>query len=124
MNGIMTKMRSIITYKKWDIVLVPFLFTNLKSTKKRPALIISPDKYNSGADLVIMIITSNISSFGRTGDYIIQNWKESGFPKPSMTRMKFATIEKSIVIKKIGRLHKNDCTSLIQKLTDFLLSDL
>ena len=113
-----------MTYKKWDIVLVPFPFTNLKSTKKRPALIISPDEYNSGADLVIMFITSNISSFGITGDYIIQNWKESGFPKPSMTRMKFATIEKSIVIKKIGRLHKNDFTSLIQKLTDFLLSDL
>lgn len=119
MSGIMTKMRFTMNYKKWDIVLVPFPFTNLQTIKKRPALIISPDEYNAGDDIVILFITSNVSSFGRTGDYIIQEWKKSGLPKPSMTRMKFATIEKSIVIKNIGRLHKSDCTSLVSKLNDF-----
>ncbi len=112
-------MKSIMTYKKWDIVLVPFPFTNLQTIKKRPALIISPDEYNAGDDIVILFITSNVSSFGRTGDYIIQDWNKSGLPKPSMTRMKFATIEKSIVIKNIGRLHKSDCASLVSKLNDF-----
>jgi mRNA interferase MazF len=112
-------MKSIMTYKKWDIVLVSYPFTNLQTIKKRPGLIISPDDYNAGDDIVILFITSNFSSFGRTGDYIIQEWKKSGLPKPSITRMKFATIEKSIVIKKIGRLHKDDCTSLQDKLNHF-----
>lgn len=54
-----------ITYKKWDIILVPFPFTDLKTVKKRPALVISPEEYNVGPDLIIMFITSNLSSFGK-----------------------------------------------------------
>lgn len=92
----------------WDIVLVPFPFTNLRTTKKRPALIISPDGYNEGPDVIILFITSNVQSFGRTGDTIIKKWAESGLPKPSMIRMKFATLERSMIIKKIGTLDKTD----------------
>ena len=65
--------------EKWDIVLVPFPFTNPQSIKKRPALIISPNRYNSGPDTVILFIASNIKSFGRPGDTIIQTWQESGY---------------------------------------------
>src|SRR6056297_381272 len=119
MSGIITKMRSTMIYKKWDIVLVPFPFTNFETTKKRPALVISPDEYNSGADLVILFITSNVSTYSQTGDYLIENWNQSGLPKPSMTRMKFATIENSIVIKKIGRLHNNDRVSVENKIIEF-----
>jgi mRNA interferase MazF len=97
-----------MTCEKWDIVLVLFPFTNLRSIKKRPALIISPNRYNNGPDVVILFVTSNIKSFGRTGDYIIQKWEESGLPKPSMTRMKFATIERFIIIKKLGRITSID----------------
>jgi len=47
------KMKSITTYNKWDIILVPFPFTDLKAVWKRPALIISPDEYNEKLDVVI-----------------------------------------------------------------------
>lgn len=109
-----------MTCKPWDIILVPFPFTNLKSTKKRPALVLSPESYNRRPDIVILFITSNISSFRGTGDCIIQNWKESGLPKPSMTRMKFATIERSIIIKKIGRLASSDRAVIRNELKNFL----
>ena len=92
----------------WDIVLVPFPFTNLETTKKRPALIISPNDYNKGPDLIILFITSNLQAYGRMGDTVIQHWKESGLPKPLMIRMKFATIERSMIIKKIGTLNNID----------------
>lgn len=108
-----------ITYKKWDIILVPFPFTNLKSVKKRPALVISPEKYNAGPDLIIMFVTSKISSFGKPGDHKIVEWKKSGLPKPSMVRMKFATIEKSIIVKKLGEMVELDRLKLNKKLSDF-----
>lgn len=98
---------------------MPFPFTNLKTLKKRPALVLSPLQFNEGPDLVIMFITSNISSFGRPGDYKLQNWKESGLPKPSMVRMKFATIEKSLVLKELGTVHTSDRASINQKLEQF-----
>ncbi len=115
----MTRIVYMMTCEKWDIVLVPFPFTNLRSIKKRPALIISPNQYNNGPDVVIQFITSNIKSYGRTGDTIIQKWKDSGLPKPSMIRMKFATIERSIIIKRIGRIVPIDQNTLNRELQSF-----
>lgn len=108
-----------MTFKKWDIVLVPFPFTNLQSVKKNPALILSPENYNNGPDLVILFITSNLSAYGRMGDCLIQNWKQSGPPKPSMTRMNIATIEKSIVLRKLGRIQEPDQKTLVTKSNSF-----
>lgn len=115
----MMKMRSTINYKKWDIVLVPFPFTDLATTKKRPALIISPDEYNKKLDVVIVFITSNLDVEYRIGDYKIQEWEKSNLPKPSMLRMKFATIDKSIIIKKLGRLTETDVKEFSEILIDF-----
>ena len=80
-------------YSKWDIILVPFPFTDLTTAKKRPALVVSPDSYNElGPDLVIAFLTSQTKILPRPGDYPIQSWKESGLPRASLLRMKFATI--------------------------------
>ena len=109
-----------MTYDRWDIVLLPFPFTNLKTTKKRPALVISPKEYNSGPDLLVMFVTSNLKAKSKMDDYIISEWEEAGLPKPSMTRMKFATIDKTFAIKKIAELTKADQTGLKKKLEIFL----
>ncbi len=113
------KMKSTMIYKKWDIVLVPFPFTNLKTIKKRPALIISPDEYNEKLDVVIAFITSNLDSDYCPGDYNIQEWRKSNLPKPSMIRMKFATIDKSIIVRKLGQLTDKDKVEFTNKLIDF-----
>jgi mRNA interferase MazF len=110
------------TCKKWDIVLVPFPFTNLFTTKKRPALIISPDDYNNGDDVIILFITSKMNTSKRKGDYHIKNWRDAGLPKPSMTRMKFATIEKSLTIKWIGSIKPADRQNLTTELHSFLMT--
>lgn len=109
-------------YKKREVILVPFPFTNLSSTKHRPALIISPDSYNQNKDLVIAYITSQLNTSARLGDYKLQKWREASLPKPSMVRMKFATIEKSIVIKKIGELESMDYEKIEKNIVNFFKS--
>jgi mRNA interferase MazF len=108
-----------MNYRKWDIVLVPFPFTDLTTTKKRPALIISPNEYNEKYDVVIAFITSKLDLEHRIGDYKIQEWKKSNLPKPSMLRMIFATIDNSIIIKKLGRLSENDVKEFSELLVNF-----
>jgi len=106
-------------YDKWDIVLVPFPFTDLTKLKKRPALIVSPDEYNKKLDVVIAFITSKLDVEYRFGDYKIQCWGESNLPKPSMIRMKFSTVDKSIILKKLGRLNEKDVIEFKKLLINF-----
>ena len=111
---------STTTYKQWDIVLVPFPFTNLKQTKKRPGLVVSPDQYNSeGSDVIIAFMTSKLDGLSRKGDYSILNWELSNLPKPTLVRMKFATILSSIIIIKLGHLHSSDISSFSKQLRAF-----
>ena len=108
-----------MSYDKWDIVLVPFPFTDLTTTKKRPALIISPEEYNKSGDVIIAFITSNIHVNPRFGDYLIKEWQRANLPKPSLIRMKFATIYKEIIIKKLGRLSPFDIEKFSKILEEF-----
>jgi len=45
-------------YKKGDIVIIKFPFTDLSNAKKRPALIISNDAVNQTGDYLMVQITS------------------------------------------------------------------
>jgi mRNA interferase MazF len=48
-------------YEFGDVVLVPFPFTNQKSFKKRPAVVVSSKAYNiAKPDIIIMAITSQL----------------------------------------------------------------
>jgi len=108
-------------YKKWDIVLVPFPFTDFSTTKRRPALIISPDQHNKGNELVITFITSNLSLKRRMGDHLIVKWSEAKLPKPSLIRMRFATISKQMIVKKFGRLTSEDVENFKKQLRAFFI---
>ena len=55
-------MPSTMAYRQGDIVLVSFPFTDLSSSKRRPALVLSPDSFNAaGEDLVLAAVTSHIT---------------------------------------------------------------
>jgi mRNA interferase MazF len=115
----MKRMKSTINYDQWDIILVRFSFTDFQSAKHRPALIVSPQDYNLGPDLIIVFITSKLDRVKRPGDYLIHNWKKARLPKPSMIRMKFATIDKSIIVKRLGKLTPADIQAFQKNLINF-----
>ena len=108
-----------MTYEPWDIVLLPFPYTNLTSSKRRPAVVISPQSYNSGLDIILLFLTSNLKSEQKEGDYILNEWQEAGLPKPSKTRMKIMTLDKDFVVKKIGEIQSLDRTELKQIFQNF-----
>ena len=105
--------------KRWEIILVPFPFTDLTSFKRRPALVVSPDSYNADKDVVIAYMTSQMVVSPKIGDYKLQEWKAAGLPKPSIIRMKFATIDQTIVIKTIGEIEAVDREEIEKVLISF-----
>ena len=109
------------TCSRWDIVLVPFPFTDLTALKRRPAMVVSPDTSDrAGHDLVIAFLTSQVHAAPRPGDCRLQAWQEAGLPKPTMLRMKFATVARSVVLRTLGRVAETDRPAIRDALMTFL----
>ncbi len=106
-------MPSTTGYDYGDVVLVEFPFTNLHSTKKRPAVIISGKSYQRNRpDIVLMAITSQIRQPLTADEVLLQDWQAAGLVKPSMLKPLIATIEQSRIVKSMGRLSAADRKNL------------
>lgn len=52
-----------MAFQKGDVVLIPFPFTDLRTTKVRPAVVLSSSLYHATEpDLILGGITSNLST--------------------------------------------------------------
>jgi mRNA interferase MazF len=101
------------TYNFGDIILVPFPFTDQTTTKKRPAVVVSSDAYNSDRpDIILMAVTSQMRHLGKTGEASVEDWQEAGLIKPSLIKPILTTIEKNLVLKKLGHLSEKDRQTL------------
>ena len=98
----------------FDLVLLPFPFTDLRTNKQRPCLILAafqprglPEHY------VVAMITSQLDGSEFPGDTRLTKWSEAGLPKPSLVRLaKVVTIERSLIRKELGSLHAADRKSI------------
>ena len=76
-------------------------------------MIISSNPYNQQKpDLIIMAITSKISSTITFGELPIIDFSAAGLIKASVIKPVISTIEKSLVIRKLGQLQDSDCQNL------------
>jgi mRNA interferase MazF len=98
-----------------DVILVPFPFTDQSASKKRPAVVISSAAYHRARiDLIVMPITSQIRLTTAFGDVLVQDWKAAGLIKPGVVKPVITTIERSLVLRKLGRL-SNDTQDALRK---------
>jgi mRNA interferase MazF len=98
----------------FDLVLVPFPFTDLTTTKQRPCLILSAFQ-PKGLDehFVVAMVTSNLAGLIFPGDTRLTKWSEAGLPKPSIVRLaKVVTVERSLIRRTLGSLQGGDRQSI------------
>ena len=97
------------SYSFGDIVLVSFPFTDQSAAKQRPAVVVSSEAYHrSRPDLIIMAVTSQLRPTQGVGDVQLKDWQAAGLLKPSAIKPVIATIELTLVIKRLGRLKEDD----------------
>lgn len=100
-----------------DIVLLEFPYTNIKNSKKRPAMVICD--YNDG-DIIVCRITSKI--YISKNDVFIENWENTGLKLPSVIRVhKLATLEKNMILTEMGTIDnktKDQVKLLFSKLAE------
>lgn len=96
-----------------DIVLVPFPFTDQSATKKRPAVVVSSDAYHRDRpDVILMAVTSQLRPSAGVGEIPVQHWKQAGLLRPSVLKPLLATVERRLLIRKLGRLETHDRDAL------------
>ncbi len=87
-------------YKKGDIILIPFPFTDLSGTKVRPALVLHSDKKQS--DVVVVFITSQVKDKSPHLVEIMPTTKNGIKVTSVIVCHKIATLDKKIIIGTIG----------------------
>lgn len=93
-------------YKKGTIVLTPFPFTDLSSSKVRPAVIVS--KGVVGDDVVVAFITTHLKARGSLV-FPLKPTSTNKLKQPSkVVCSKLATLEKAIILGELGVLSKVD----------------
>ncbi len=108
-------------YDFGSVVLVPFPFTDQSTTKRRPAVVVSSDAYHrERPDLIILAVTSQARPQPALGETAVTQWKEAGLPRPSVVKPVVATIERGLVLRKLGRLADEDRTALRKVLDEIL----
>lgn len=96
-----------------DVLLVPFPFTSQAASKKRPAAVVSNRAYNTAKlDVVVMAITSQLRPNPALGEVWIDQWQAAGLIKPSAVKPVFATLERALVLRQLGRLSDGDQAAL------------
>lgn len=103
----------------FEVVAVPFPFTEMVGAKRRPALVVSKKAFNErGHTIMGMITTKDHNPW--PGDTAIQDLTSAGLHTPCIVRFKIFTLDNRLIIKKIGRISKIDETNVIKQLREAL----
>ncbi len=99
-----------------SIVLVEFPYSDLSSSKIRPAVVIS-NAVSTHGELTVIFITSVLTSEANLTDVLIDPkspvYADSGLRKPSLVRCsKIATIHRSLVEGILGQIPKEGMKSI------------
>lgn len=109
-------------YKKGDIVIIGFPFSDLSRTKKRPALIISNDTVNKTGDYLMVQVTSkthndSLSLPINKSDFV--NDKE--LPLQSCIRLhKIFLLNESLIISNNTAVNSGFFDSVVERITELI----
>jgi len=108
-------------YSFGNIVLVPFPFTDQTTTKKRPAIVVSSAAYHRDRrDLIVMAVTSRTRDESGIGEYNVEGWRIAGLLMPSVVKPILATVDRDLVLRRLGTLPRGDRTAVRRSLSEIL----
>lgn len=92
-----------MTCEPFDVVVVPFPFTNRQASKRRPALVVSSARFNNWhQQLVLAMITATTREW--PGDVAIREWRIANLGVPCKVRFKLFTLDRALIVRKLGSL--------------------
>ena len=110
------------TFERFDVVRVPFPFTDRQAQMNRPALVISNNAdFNRVAGHSVMAMITSAGHAPWPLDVAIIDLTSAGLPVPSIVRFKLFTLDHRLVRGALGRLAAKDQAKLQKAMRQMLL---
>ena len=108
-----------MTCEPFDVVVVPFPFTDRETERRRPALVVSSPAFNATHDQSILAM---ITSAGGDwpSDVVVRDWREAGLSVPCKVRLKLFTLDDALILRRAGALSERDAEAVRDSLARFL----
>lgn len=107
--------------KVWDLVKVPFPYTNRATAQRRPAVVVAVPSAPGAPDLLWVLMVTSAANRGWPGDVPLSDLRAAGLPAPSVIRCaKIATIEAGDA-ERIGFLPPGDRVRVEEALRQSLM---
>ena len=107
-------------FEQGEIITAPIQFSNLVEIKLRPALIISPKKYNNQSnDIIVLKITSKGKDYPFDVELCPKDIENGELYSESVIQTDFPVVlEKQQVVKRIGKITKKKLEEVKQKISE------
>jgi len=113
-----------VSYKAFDVVVVPFPFTDRTASKRRPALVLSDrDAFNARIGHSVLAMVTSAGHADWPLDTAITDLKSAGLPSPSIVRLKLFTLDHQLILRKAGSLGTKDRSAVARAIQKLLQLD-
>ncbi len=104
-------------FSKPEVVLVRYPFSDLTSSKVRPAVVVNAA--HTSQDLFVVALTSKTSGL-LAGEFVLADWQAAGLNVETALKRGIFTIKKTLVKKRVGKLEDADAKQLENSLRTWL----
>ena len=94
--------------KPFDVVVVPFPFTDQETSKRRPALVLSSAAFGRAAAHSVLAMITSADQSSWPGDLAIGTLGPTGLTQPCLIRLKLFTLDHRLIVRRIGKLSSAD----------------
>jgi mRNA interferase MazF len=104
----------------YDVVVVPFPYSDRLAEKRRPAIVVSAPTLENGYSLVWLAMITSADNRRWDCDIAVSDLKVAGLPAPSLVRpAKIATVDADRIVRRIGKLTAKDAKAVASRVREF-----
>ena len=101
-----------MTYEPFEVLVVPFPFSNANEIKRRKAFVLSNPAFQLESRLLVMGMITSAQSIAWPGDVPLVDLEAAELRKTCLARMKLFTIDEEIIFESVGQLSAKDQSAI------------
>ena len=96
------------TFEPWSVVIVPFPFIDRRQTKRRPAVVLSPERFQVDHQCAVLAMITDARNPQWPSDIVIRDLAGAGLTFASVMRCKVFTLDSRLILSRIGGISSAD----------------